>query len=459
MTASAQRTRPVAPPSAATRTFALRPLAFSLLACTAIAAQAQVEAFRESFDTGLGQFTATGSAGASDGAAFVRGCFWCTDGAVVSRAISTVGLNNLKLSYDRTVRNLDNGERAIAAYSVNDGAWTQLESVRNASGRVSFDLPAAAANQAAVRLRFRVTASRSDESLVIDNVLLQGTAVENGSANPGGEPPAASPYAKGPDPTAADLEANAGPFSYATEVVAAPSANGYGGGTIYYPDKVQGPLGAIVVIPGYQARQSSVAWWGPRLASHGFVVMVIDTRNLGDLPASRATQLMAAADQLKAFNVTPGHAVEGRIDPARIGIMGWSYGGGGTLLAAKDHPEFKAAIPMAPKTVLGTTFPTLSVPTLVIGCQSDGTAPVKNWAIPFYESIPRTTPKAYLESAGGSHGCVTNRNAVLGKYGVSWMKRFLDEDTRYSPFLCGDPHRTDVQGTAVISGYRENCPY
>lgn len=142
------------------------------MAVAATGAHAQVNAFHENFDAGLGQFTATGSAGAGDGAAFVQGCYWCTDGAVVSKAISTVGLKDLKLSYDRTVRNLDYGESAVAAYSVNGGAWTLLESVRNVSGKARFDLPEAAANQASVRLRFRVAASWPDESFVIDDVLL-----------------------------------------------------------------------------------------------------------------------------------------------------------------------------------------------------------------------------------------------------------------------------------------------
>ena len=38
------------------------------------------------------------------------------------------------------------------------------------------------------------------------------------------------------------------------------------------------------------------------------------------------------------------------------------------------------------------------------------------------------------------------------------MKRFVDDDVRYSPFLCGAPHEADLRGDAV-SAYRENCPY
>ena len=40
-------------------------------------------------------------------------------------------------------------------------------------------------------------------------------------------------------------------------------------------------------------------------------------------------------------------------------------------------------------------------------------------------------------------------------YGIAWMKRFIDFDSRYSQFLCGPNHEGDL----AISEYRENCPY
>ena len=65
---------------------------------------------------------------------------------------------------------------------------------------------------------------------------------------------------------------------------------------------------------------------------------------------------------------------------------------------------------------------------------------------------------------GGGHPCTTSLGtspkvkAMAAKYGVSWLKRFLDEDTRYSPFLCGAPHLLDMLNS-TISGYKGNCPY
>ncbi|MBC7984670.1 MAG: alpha/beta hydrolase, partial [Candidatus Obscuribacterales bacterium] len=104
------------------------------------------------------------------------------------------------------------------------------------------------------------------------------------------------------------------------------------------------------------------------------------------------------------------------------------------------------------------------VPTFIIACESDSTAAVGSHASPFYNSIPASVDKAYLEINNGSHSCAgssasTANKAMLGKYGVAWVKRFMDNDTRYSEFLCGAPHQTDLGNTAVISEYRETCPY
>jgi hypothetical protein len=41
---------------------------------------------------------------------------------------------------------------------------------------------------------------------------------------------------------------------------------------------------------------------------------------------------------------------------------------------------------------------------------------------------------------------------------VAWLKRFVDNDTRFDPFLCGSDHNAYRAGTA-ISDYRSTCPY
>ena len=94
-------------------------------------------------------------------------------------------------------------------------------------------------------------------------------------------------------PTSASLNATAGPLSIASSTVSSLAANGFGGGTIYYPNAT-GRYGVVAISPGYTARQSSIAWLGRRLATHGFVVITIDTNSTLDQPPSRATRMPAS---------------------------------------------------------------------------------------------------------------------------------------------------------------------
>ena len=260
---------------------------------------------------------------------------------------------------------------------------------------------------------------------------------------------AENPYERGPAPTNSSIEASRGSFATSSTSVSSLSVSGFGGGTIYYPTSTaSGTFGAVAVVPGFTASRSSTAWFGPRLASQGFVVFNIDTNSTLDQPASRGRQLLAALDYL-ITNPT----VSSRIDSSRLGVMGHSMGGGGSLEAADDRPSLQAAIPLTGWDTR-KSFSTVRVPTLVVGAENDTTAPVALHSIPFYTSLPTTLDKAYLELAGAGHSAPTSSNTTVAKYSLSWLKRFIDNDTRYEQFLCPGP-----TSAATVSDYRSTCPF
>ncbi|PGH46432.1 cutinase [Micromonospora sediminicola] len=258
---------------------------------------------------------------------------------------------------------------------------------------------------------------------------------------------AASPYERGPAPTNAILEASRGPFATSSVNVSSLSVTGFGGGVIYYPTSTaEGTFGAVAISPGYTATWSSLSWLGPRIASHGFVVIGIETNTLLDQPDSRGRQLLAALDYL-----TQRSSVRGRIDSSRLAVAGHSMGGGGSLEAAASRPSLQAAVPLAPWN-LDKTWSEVRVPTLIIGGETDSIAPVATHSIPFYTSIPSSSEKAYLELNGANHFFPQTVNTPLAKQAVAWLKRFVDDDTRYEQFLCPGP-----SGSA-IEEYRNTCP-
>ena len=264
---------------------------------------------------------------------------------------------------------------------------------------------------------------------------------------PGANAAEPSPYQRGPAPTSTSIEASRGPFTTSQVSVSALSANGFGGGDIYYPtDTSQGTFGAVAIAPGFTARKSSMAWLASRLASHGFVVFNIDTNTTSDQPASRGRQLLAALDQL-----TRDSRVSGRIDPTRLAVMGHSMGGGGTLEASRSRPSLQAAVPLTPWNVT-KTWSGNQVPTLVVGAEQDTVASVASHAQPFYRSLPSSPGKAYLELDGASHFAPNLSNTTIAKYSLSWLKLFVDNDERYRQFVCPGP-----TGDRNVSEYLNTC--
>lgn len=262
-----------------------------------------------------------------------------------------------------------------------------------------------------------------------------------------------NPFQRGPAPTTANIEAARGSFAISQTSVSNAVTPGFGAGTIYFPtDTSQGTFGAVAIAPGFTATQSSIAWLGPRLASQGFVIFTIDTNGIFDFPSSRAEQLKAALDYL--VNTSSART---RIDRNRLGVMGHSMGGGGTMEAAAERPSLQAAIPLTGWHTT-KTFSSMVVPTLVIGAENDSTASVAAHSLPFYNGMPSSLDKAFLEINNGSHFTPNSSNTTIARYSIAWLKRFVDNDLRYDPFLCGAQHQSFLGG-GTISDYRSTCPY
>jgi hypothetical protein len=134
--------------------------------------------------------------------------------------------------------------------------------------------------------------------------------------------------------------------------------------------------------------------------------------------------------------------VANRIDPTRLGAAGWSMGGGGSLMAAQSNPNIKVVVPMAPWNP-GMRY-TYNKPTFILSCASDAIAGNASNSNVFYGSL--NGEKAQL-TISGSHFCPTSVDTTAARYVVAWLKRFLDDDTRYASFVC-----------TPRSNYRNTCP-
>jgi len=233
----------------------------------------------------------------------------------------------------------------------------------------------------------------------------------------------------GQAPTAANITGNG---SFAVTSSAITTASGFGGGTVYYPT-VAGSYPVVSIAPGFTETWSAVQWLGPRLSSWGFVVVGINTNTIFDSPASRGNQLLAALNW--AVNTAPAE-VRARADGTRRGVAGYSMGGGGTLEAlAKDTTGLvKAGVPLAPWDTK-QNWQQVTEPVFIVGGEDDTVAPPASHAIPFYNSLGG--PKTYVELAGEDHSWPQSNNPTGSRVIVSWFKRWLNGDTRFTPFTCG----------------------
>jgi len=248
----------------------------------------------------------------------------------------------------------------------------------------------------------------------------------------------AEPSIDGPAPTA-DSASKKGPYTVKTYTSGYRDGPRYADSTIHYPEGVAGKLPAVSVVPGFVSPQSSIKPWGPFLASHGIITMTIGTNSTSDQPPARAEALLDALETLRSENARAGSPLQGKVDTDRLGIMGWSMGGGGSLIAANKTPTLKAAISMCGWNP-GGSYGQMKVPSLMFAATSDPLAGGQSQG--FYRSIPEQTPKLLFEVQGGSHNIANNPSSLSGKiglFGLSWLKLHLSGDRRYQEFLVTKP--------------------
>ena len=217
---------------------------------------------------------------------------------------------------------------------------------------------------------------------------------------------------------------------------------GYRNGLVYYPTDVEGPLASVVLVPGYLAPQRTIRRWGPFLASHGIVAMLLDPNRPMDTPPARAQALRDGIETLRAEHARKASPLAGRLDTDRFAVGGWSMGGGGAQLAALADPGIKAVLALCPWNP-NARFDH-EVPVLFITGEQDRTASTRVHAERHYRSMPDDTPKMIFEVGGSGHWAGTRPNNLggeVGRVGLAWLKVFLLDDEAYRPCILKKPDK------------------
>jgi hypothetical protein len=310
-------------------------------------ASAATSVYSENFAAGLGTFVSTGSVSTSTGAARLSGSL-LTDPSLTSAPIALAGYSGISVSYTRTTSGLDLGETFTAAYSVDGGAFTTLESSRTASGATSFQLPSPVDGRT-VRLRFSLDANSALETLTVDDVLVQ--AAGGGPTDPPG----------GTLPPVTDVSAP-GPYTVTIDTTAGPGNDGW---LVYPANAGQNGVNHPVLVWGPGAGSDPAAYEDMlrQWASHGFVVY-------SEVSSSSGDYMVDALNWIEDQNASPSSPLYQDIDTSEVAFGGHSRGSIGTFDVA-DEPRLETTIHVAGGSFDGNGPDNLRNPALYIGGDDD----------------------------------------------------------------------------------------
>jgi predicted esterase len=182
--------------------------------------------------------------------------------------------------------------------------------------------------------------------------------------------------------------------------------------------------------------------------------MTIGTNSIFDEVMDRKIALQDALISLKAEQARVNSHLFNSLDTNLIALGGWSMGGGGAQLVAAENPNIKAILAFCPWIDPAVVSPALlnhNTPILFFSGQIDAVAPPSAHADVQYNYTPSSTNKLKYEVLLGGHTIANNPIngfGEVGRMGVSWLKKYLVNDSCYCPLLL------DVPTTA--SGYITN---
>jgi endo-1,4-beta-xylanase len=212
--------------------------------------------------------------------------------------------------------------------------------------------------------------------------------------------------------------------------------------TVFLPAKDKGTGAAVVIAPGGGHRElwvlhegENVARW---LSEHGVAAFVLKYRLQREKGSPYKIAEHALQDGQRAIRLVRSKAKEWGIDPARVGIMGFSAGGevaamvGSASGKGKDdasdpvdrlsaRPDFTALVYAGPLGIKDATVTKDMPPTFILVGDNDGAA---SWLASHYQALRRAKVSAELHVyAKTPHGFGLRANKTVRPVD-SWPERF-----------------------------------
>ena len=219
--------------------------------------------------------------------------------------------------------------------------------------------------------------------------------------------------------------------------------NGYSSAIVYYPCETKaGPFPASTLTGGWTNEKEQMDWIGSHVVTHGYILIAMTPNDkMGGNPEWR-TAHNAGIAKLKSENSRSGSPIAGLVNTNALQIMGYSKGGGGTLLAAHDQAgNLKSAQAIAPYMDTYFNIGNIKAATIIYTGVDDSVA-YPSRAVDMFEALPNSVARtlAYFNEFGHmvwwNNGDPTAHEKAL-TYIVSWMKVYLSGDSGYASYIDG----------------------
>ncbi|HRH47358.1 MAG TPA: alpha/beta hydrolase [Panacibacter sp.] len=137
---------------------------------------------------------------------------------------------------------------------------------------------------------------------------------------------------------------------------------------------------------------------------------------------------LAIQDGLTAVKYVRQHAAEYKIDPTKIGFMGFSAGGTVTMCVVynatdESRPNFVAPIYAYEKAIIGSTVPSANTPIFITAASDDDLGLATHSVHLYLKWLEAKQPAELHMYESGKHGFGTKKQGLPVD---SWMDRFAD---------------------------------
>lgn len=222
-----------------------------------------------------------------------------------------------------------------------------------------------------------------------------------------------------------------GPTPFDTLRVTVPLEQGTTWFDLHLP-RVAGPRPTVVICHGWAAGSTKFRATAEHLASRGMVVASFQQPdpNGNSLPRW-SRQLRVGLNGLLRANADPTSALFRRIDPARLALLGHSYGAAACVAVASEDPTVRAVVAWAPvnqphKRLLMERAAQVRAPLLVITGQLDPLARTNCYARPVYLRATAAPRREFLEVTWAGHDFYvgTGKKPLLARrHSTAWIER------------------------------------